>query len=43
MKEIVVPPPRPFALRVVDRILEATLVVSIAALAVLALRVQLGA
>ncbi|WP_277955657.1 hypothetical protein [Shinella zoogloeoides] len=38
MKEVVIPPPRRLALRIVDRIAEVTLVVSIAILAVLALR-----
>lgn len=43
MEAFVIPPPRGFFLRIVDRIAEATLLASIAALAVLAVRAQLGA
>lgn len=42
MREIFIPPARPLPLRIVDRIAEATLIASIAALACLALGVQLG-
>lgn len=42
MKHIVIPPPRGIVLRLVDRLAEGTLVASIAALAVLALRAQIG-
>lgn len=43
MKEIVIPPARALALRIVDRLAEATLLVGIVIITVIAIRVQLGA
>lgn len=42
MREIVIPPSRPLFLRIVDRTAEATLLLCIPALAVLAIGVQIG-